>query len=235
MKAQLNYWHRLENLCDQFPLLKDAFTTSKLLYEKKLPSWYGSICTLINILFDQSSYTKLKNMSIYTFKKTLKIAMKTYYINFWHKEKGLLRDGKLCTYLKVKQNFGFENYLSIISDFEQRRKLTRFRLSAHRLRIEIGRYECARKKGKQNKGTPRQDRLCLHCCSDEIEDEEHFLFNCTKFSDDRSQFINAINDKCANYNQLQVCEKLIWLLNNEDIQILKPLCNFLQKHFVPNT
>ena len=75
----------------------------------------------------------------------------------------------------------------------------------------------------------------MHCCSDEIEDEEHFLFNCTKFSDDRSQFINAINDKCANYNQLQVCEKLIWLLNNEDIQILKPLCNFLQKHFVPNT
>jgi hypothetical protein len=46
-----------------------------------------------------------------------------------------MSEGKLCTYLKVKHNFGFENYLTIIKNFEQRKIFTRFRISAHRLRI----------------------------------------------------------------------------------------------------
>ena len=41
-------------------------------------------------------------------------------------------DGKLNTYLTVKNSFGFEKYLDKIKNFEQRRTLTRFRISAHR-------------------------------------------------------------------------------------------------------
>jgi hypothetical protein len=36
-------------------------------------------------------------------------------------------------------NFGYENYLSIIKNFEQRRRLSKLRISAHKLQIEIGR------------------------------------------------------------------------------------------------
>jgi hypothetical protein len=46
-------------------------------------------------------------------------------------------DGKLSTYLTVKNNFGFEKYLDKIKNFEQRRTLTRFRISAHKLAIEV--------------------------------------------------------------------------------------------------
>jgi hypothetical protein len=42
--------------------------------------------------------------------------------------------------LKIKTNFGYENYLSIIKNFEQRRRLSKLRISAHKLQIEIGRY-----------------------------------------------------------------------------------------------
>jgi hypothetical protein len=45
------------------------------------------------------------------------------------------------TYLKIKTNFGYENYLSIIKNFEQRRRLSKLRISAHKLQIEIGRYD----------------------------------------------------------------------------------------------
>ena len=44
------------------------------------------------------------------------------------------------TYLKLKCNFGFENYLHILSDFNQRKSFTKFRISNHKLKIETGRY-----------------------------------------------------------------------------------------------
>jgi hypothetical protein len=39
-----------------------------------------------------------------------------------------LKEGKLKTYLKIKTNFGYENYLSIIKNFEQRRRLSKLRI-----------------------------------------------------------------------------------------------------------
>ena len=42
-KSMIRYWHRLENLGSSFPLLKDAYLESKLFFESKIPSWYGSL------------------------------------------------------------------------------------------------------------------------------------------------------------------------------------------------
>jgi hypothetical protein len=39
VKAMLKFWHRLQNLDNQFPILKDAFKTSIELHIDKLPSW----------------------------------------------------------------------------------------------------------------------------------------------------------------------------------------------------
>ena len=41
VKAMLIFWHRLQNLDNQFPILKDAFKTSIELHIDKLLSWYG--------------------------------------------------------------------------------------------------------------------------------------------------------------------------------------------------
>ena len=110
----------------------------------------------------------ITSLSTNSFKKTRNVLTKNHYINLWQNPKILMSEGKLCTYLKVKHNFGFENYLTIIKIFEQRKIFTRFRISAHRLRIELGRCQ----------GTLRQDRVCLHCSSGEVEDEIHYLLNC---------------------------------------------------------
>jgi hypothetical protein len=89
-----------------------------------------------------------------------------FFINEWNRNKEKLSDGKLDTYVTVKNNFGFEKYLDKIKNFEQRRTLTRFRISAHKLAIETGRY----------KGIPRHDRICTRCTDNTVEDERHFLF-----------------------------------------------------------
>ena len=44
-------------------------------------------------------------------------------------------------YRQFKTDFGFENYLRIVENRKHKNALTKFRLSAHRLHIEIGRYK----------------------------------------------------------------------------------------------
>jgi hypothetical protein len=44
----LLFWYRLENLGKEFPLLKEAYNETKLLYLSKKPSWYGSINIIVN-------------------------------------------------------------------------------------------------------------------------------------------------------------------------------------------
>jgi hypothetical protein len=64
---------------------------------------------------------------------------------------------KLQTYLKLKCNFGIENYLHILSDFYQRKSFTKFRISNHKLKIETGRYS--------KPITPLENRICEKCFS----------------------------------------------------------------------
>ena len=90
-----------------------------------------------------------------------------------------------------------ENYTSL---------LTKFRVSAHQLRIEQGRYN----------GTARPDRICEICNMNEIEDEYHFILICPMYNDIRSAYI-----KRYYWNHASMF-KLVQLLS---IQNRKQLCN----------
>ena len=72
-------------------------------------------------------------------------------------------------------------------------------------------------------------RLCQNCNLDLIEDETHFLFQCPAHASDRSNLISVSSEKCLNFTTLQDNERMIWLLNNENVQVLNNLCNFLAK------
>ena len=74
---------------------------------------------------------------------------------------------KLRTYVIYKKETGFESYLSEIKNTSVRTKVSRFRLSNHKLMIEVGRY-----RGFGNRG----ERLWLFC-PDRVEDESHFLLS----------------------------------------------------------
>jgi hypothetical protein len=56
--------------------------------------------------------------------------------------------GKLTNFYKIKECFRREPYLSVMNS-DQRNLITKFRISAHQLRIETGRYE--RKKNQAGK------------------------------------------------------------------------------------
>ena len=65
-------------------------------------------------------------------------------------------DKKLRTYSKFKSKFEMENYLLVLKNRNERRNLTRLRISAHNLNIEKGRH-------KRPVKIPVDGRICELC------------------------------------------------------------------------
>ena len=84
-------------------------------------------------------------------------------------------------YNSVKRKEGLENYLTSIHSASLRNCLSRFRLGAHWLEVETGRW--------QNK--PREDRTCRACMETkgaQIEDEDHMVKVCLLYDEVRKEF-----------------------------------------------
>ena len=92
---------------------------------------------------------------------------------------------KLRTYALFKKTFEYENYLNFHPDYKKRKFITKLRISAHRLEIEIGRY-------KNKASVQSKNRNCQHCDLKVTEDEKHVLMECPKYSDDRSIMFNQL-------------------------------------------
>ena len=89
---------------------------------------------------------------------------------------------KLRTYRQLKTRLRFEDYL-MTRDREAREVITRLRGGTNELRIERGRYAIT------NRDRPLEvhERRCLICMSEEIEDERHFMLNCSVYEDLRQK------------------------------------------------
>ena len=88
--------------------------------------------------------------------------------NFGNNEWSLMKKmSKLRTCKLVKNKFGIEKYLEL-DEMNLRKPLTAFRISAHKLNIERGRYL----------NLKVEDRICNVCMV--IEDEMHALCQCKK-------------------------------------------------------
>jgi hypothetical protein len=64
--------------------------------------------------------------------------------------------------------------------FLNRSTLARFRISAHKLEIERDRYTIPK--------TAVENRICKQCNCEAVEDEEHLLIKCNKYSFARNTF-----------------------------------------------
>ena len=88
---------------------------------------------------------------------------------------------KLEYYSMFKTTFGFEKYLECIMNDKFRKSLTSFRVSAHNLEIERGRYY----------NIPRNLRTCKLCNMQAVESEFHFLLTCPAYTQLRQQYIGS--------------------------------------------
>ena len=117
---------------------------------------------------------------------------------------------KLRTYALFKTDIGLEPYLLNIKNFDMRSKVTKFRLSNHKLRIETGRYE----------KIPKQERFCPFCPT-EVEDEYHFLLNCPSFRHLRQQYLEPITSTITGFEMFPASIKMKNLMSKTDFKIYK--------------
>ncbi|KAK6188539.1 hypothetical protein SNE40_004697 [Patella caerulea] len=113
------------------------------------------------------------------------------YIQFWkhndqsktiqHLNGHMKTNSKHDFYYNIKNSYNMENYLCTLNKDESG-ALSKFRLSAHKLEIEKGRY-C-------KPFIPRNERLCENCNLQLVEDEKHFLLYCPFYDNSRQQYLS---------------------------------------------
>ncbi len=101
---------------------------------------------------------------------------------------------KLRTYITFKNDMDVASHLCCNMPKYERSLISQLRLGILPLRIETGRYSNLEVK----------DRTCLICDTNNVEDEEHFLFNCEFYSNERSTFETGLN---CNFADLSTTEK----------------------------
>ena len=117
---------------------------------------------------------------------------------------------KLRTYALFKTDLGLEPYLLDIKNFKLRSKVTKFRLSNHKLRIETGRRD----------KIPKQERFCRFCPT-EVEDEYHFLFRCPIYQNLRQLYILPITSSLNGFETLPDSTKIKHVMSATDFKIYK--------------
>jgi exonuclease III len=122
----------------------------------------------------------------------------------------------LDMYRSFKTVFIYEPYLDILPR-NLRKHLVKLRMSVYPLRIQTGRYA--------SNNTPRNERYCLVCNSNDIEDEFHFVCICRCYINIRRKYLKRffyINPSVFKFHQL--------LVSTDKNEIVK-LCKYIQEAF----
>ncbi len=109
----------------------------------------------------------------------------------WKRSLGSYK-AKLDVYNTIKTDFGVERYLQLNIDKYEKSLLSQVRYGILPLRVETGRF----------KNEPRQERLCIFCDANAIENVEHFLFECSLYDMYRLSLVEKAKRVINNWENL---------------------------------
>ena len=95
----------------------------------------------------------------------------------------------------------------------------KFKISSRKLMIELGRYQRDHK--------PKENRLCPLCKSNQVKNESHFLFQCSRYSFQRETFLNRINGIIPDFERKSTSESIKLLMNSDDHRVNKLVMKFI--------
>ena len=220
VSAVLKYFYRITSPDTSF-LIRQACEISNGLNSIDYTSWIHRVKTkLLHLGFNldfvspsrEAVLSRLHDQTIQQFRSDIDCTQ------------GLTPSGgsKLRTYRLIKPNtFEPEPYLSMISNPMVRQAVTKFRISDHKLAIEIGRH-CRPPK-------PVEDRTCSLCNSQSVEDEIHFLIHCSAYDFIRFNLFQLATNLNHNFRSLSSTDKFIFLMRNKNKSIIERTSNFIHK------
>ena len=146
---------------------------------------------------------------------TKKICHGTY-DRFW--ADSISESPKAISFNKYKTSINLETYLYQNINQKHKIAISRFRLSNHSLMIEKGRH--------MRPKIERNVRFC-YLCKNVVENEEHFLLLCPLYTPERQILENVCKKNCNMYDSLNIEQKFVFIMSNENIDILKTLGKFI--------
>ena len=187
----------------------------------QIDSWYTRVEKIKNVLNIKRLYGKPDKAGLMIDK-----IIKSKFDRFFLDEINQIRIGndgqdhnKLRLYKTLKGSFRIEPYLDNIKNRNQRHWLSRYRTSAHTLRIELGRYSCP--------VTPLSQRKCLYCLSGACDDEQHFILFCDTFKLKRQCFFGRLLVLYPHFLSLSDDERLRIILCPPTTEIAKCVSKYL--------
>ena len=147
------------------------------------------------------------------FLTVLRQRLKDQYMQDWSNE---INNSSRARFYRNISDFCIQPYLNLITIRKFRSAMTKLRVSSHRLEVEIGRWS-------RPVSTPFDERKCRIC--DKLEDEFHFLFECSLYADLRKQYISRY------FIVRPSMYKLIELFKNDSKKTVRNLSIFIYKAF----
>ena len=126
---------------------------------------------------------------------------------------------KLRFYKTIKGSFKQEPYVAQIINRNQRAWLSRYRSSAHNLRVESGRYT--------SPVTPLSQRICIYCDNGERDTEMHAILVCDTFKLKRQCFLGRVMAICPAFQNLTLEQQLKTLLCPATTELAKCVSKYL--------
>ena len=109
-----------------------------------------------------------------------------------------------------------------MKNFEDRRAISQLRLASHKLEILISKWNKMEK----------ELRICKFCDKNQVEDELHFLLECSKYEQFRENAVRTIFEKDKlNLNNKNKTETLRDLFKNASLTSLNILGKFINEAF----
>lgn len=211
----LCYLNRLEKM-QPTSIAKQVYWELSKLHDLGFKTWATKAWELVR------KYEVDIEHDINKFKSHCKNTVLAKYISTWKTSANdIVKNPVLRTYTIIKGNFKTETYLDAVKEFKYRNAISKLRTSSHVLEIERGRHA--------RPPVPKDDRLCPFC--DVIDDEEHFIMNCTSNTTERLQLFTLIHSQDDTFNLLGMRNKFIYIFQIEDRHLLTCLGKFIYNSF----
>ena len=117
--------------------------------------------------------------------------------------------------------FCLESYMFNVPSVTYIQCIARLRLSSHNLNIELGRH--AKPK------LPVADRLCSRCSLGAVDNECHFLIDCTAFSNERAILFGQLQSDLPGFISLDSYDKFVSIMSSKCQNVNFQLSKFLHK------
>ena len=219
IKQTINFWIHISGSKNK--ILKDAFLTEIETDQCGTHSLASVVRVVLTELgmekFLQNNKVDLLNCPVKQLSKQLQNKYELYFNETLRSTHGTSGKGgnKLRTYAEMKGAHKMELYLNCGLPKSYMKNIASFRLSTHKLEVEVGRYH-------KPKPIPAEERICRQCDTGKMENEFHLMFECDKYNSLRllfqteikdAGFIGSINDHNALNNIFtSQCSKVLFSL-----------------------